>query len=287
MQRVEGTDGPRSENLGFWVWLHISWPRDLEKERDLAKPQFPSLLAACFGGCSEEEAVRKVNIVFWKPGFTARGWRGPCRCAGACGRRPGGPLKGDIPTWAFPRLKRADLLLRGESDRTSFPAFVQLAGPVPGGSRPRGQLSTTRVLNGAQEAVPLLLPPEAPSLWPCVQARHLPAPGALASFGDRGLSRPPGLHMSWMTPQQCPSPQGGPEGFPDWDISASWHRRQRPPSMGDGPEGPDFQAMGPGHRCTYHVPGLHRLTFQTSSPLSSLERRVQTGFQPSPFRGGN
>lgn len=131
VQGVEGTDGPRSENLGFWVWLHISWPRDLEKERDLAKPQFPSLLAACFGGRSEEEAVRKVNIVFWKPGFTARGWRGPCRCAGACGRRPGGPLKGDIPTWAFPRLKRADLLLRGESDRTSFSAFRPACGPCP------------------------------------------------------------------------------------------------------------------------------------------------------------
>lgn len=41
--RVEGTEGPCSENLGFWVWLHNSWLCDLEKERDLAEPQFPSV----------------------------------------------------------------------------------------------------------------------------------------------------------------------------------------------------------------------------------------------------
>lgn len=181
--------------------------------------------------------MRKASIVLWKPASELRAAKAVllCQCLWAV---PGRHLKGDIPTWEFPSLERAGLLLRGGSDRTSFSACVQLAVPVPGGSGPRGQLSTTRVLNGGPGGCRPALPPGSPFPLACVQARHLPLPAlrALASFGDRGLSRPPGFHVSWMKPQQCPSPRGGPERFPDWVSRHLGTGAQ--PSMGDGPEAP-------------------------------------------------
>nr|KAF6324929.1 hypothetical protein mMyoMyo1_008379 [Myotis myotis] len=244
------------------------------------------LLAACFGGRWEEEAVREVSIVFWKPASELGVAKAvsQCQCLWAV---PGRHLKGDIPTWEFLSLERAGLLLWGESDRTSFSAFRPAGGPCPWrfwSSRSAQYHAGPR----RRPRRPLPCSPARKSLPSGVCPGQAPAPASAEGLGQlRGQRavQAAGPPRELDKPQGCPSPRGGPERFPDWDISASWHRR--PTFHGRWPRGTGLPGRGPRHRGTYHVPGLHHRTFQTSSPLSSLERRIQTGFQLSPFRGGN
>lgn len=82
-----------------------------------------------------------------------------------CQRRTGGILNKDIPVGGVfhPSLQRAGPpSISAGLNGCPAPLSVQLGVPVLGSSRPNGQFSITLVLNGGQEAIPLLLPPRSP-----------------------------------------------------------------------------------------------------------------------------